>query len=339
VSGNHLIDTQGQVMVPYGITVFGLANKDWQATSIQDDSQIKAAITKWCTNFIRLQLAPASLLSSQPYDAAYLQAIQNEVQLALSYDQNVILTAQTEKYSNEPERNPTEQTIQFWQVLAPMFRHNDRIWFDLFNEPRLPSASANTMWNDWRNGVNYDGQQYVGMQQLADAVRQLAGDANLILIEGPGAATTLADLSSYYIEGTNIAYAVHPYQETTESDWNYHFGNAADKVPVIADEWSEYADKGRGECKENAATFVPEFFKYLRQKQIGLGAWALIPGVLVTNVTSFTPTQITATYSCNVASTQAATMKKDKDNNGGPAVDQAQGVGQLLQNYFVQYAR
>jgi hypothetical protein len=341
VSGNHLIDTQGRVMVPYGITVFGLADKDWQTTSSsQDDAQIKAAITKWCTNFVRLQIAPANLLSFQPYNTAFLRAVESEVNLALSYDQNVILTAQTERYTTEPESSPTQQTIQFWQVLAPIYSHNPRIWFDLFNEPRLSSGNQiNTMWDDWQNGVNYDGQHYVGMQRLANAVRQAAGDTNLILIEGPGGGTTLANLSSHLIQGVNIAYAVHPYNETKEKQWNYHFGNAANTVPVVADEWSEYADTGRGECKDNAATFVPQFFSYLRQKQIGLGAWGMIPGVLVTNTTSFTPTQITPTYSCNVASTQVATMATDRNDNGGAAVVQAQGVGQLLQNYFIEYAK
>jgi hypothetical protein len=128
---------------------------------------------------------------------------------------------------------------------------------------------------------------------------------------------------------------VHPYNQTTGAQWNSLFGNAAETVPVIADEWSEYANT-KGECHDNAATFVPQFFSYLQQRQIGLGAWSLIPGVLVLNTTSFTPTQVTATYSCAIPSSQNKIITENAGDNGDIPVPEAQGAGQLLQNYFTQ---
>jgi hypothetical protein len=337
-SSNNLIDTQGRVMVPYGLTVFGLANQDWQGQMAQDDNQIRAAITQWCTNYVRLQIAPANLLSEAPYDAPYLTAIEGEVQLALSYDNDVILTAQTERFTDEPADNPTEQTIQFWKVLAPIYQHNPRVWFDLFNEPRLQTSSGT--WSDWQNGVTVAGQQYVGMQELADAVRAAAGNVNLILVEGPHDGQNLGQLGSHLITGSNIAYAAHTYGQTNEGVWNSHFGNMAKTVPVIVDEWSEWdQSSSAGDCSPLAATYVPQFFSYLRQNQIGLGSWGLIPGVLVTNTSTFTPTQITSTYTCSVSTAESDVVKANRVANGSQPVPAAQGVGQLLQNYFKQYAR
>jgi hypothetical protein len=335
-SGNHLVDTTGRVMVPYGITVFGLASRDWQGQEAENDRQIVAAITQWCTNYVRIQVAPAHLLSVAPYDAPYLAAIEQEVQLAEHYDDNVILSAQTERFANQPSANPTEQTIQFWQVLAPVYRHDPRVWFDLFNEPRLRSHGQ--VWADWQHGVTVDGQQYVGMQQLVDAVRAAAGDANLILVEGPHAAKSLSGVPTYPISGVNLAYAVHPYGLTTESKWNSHFGTVAATVPVVVDEWAEWSENG-GNCSLDAATYVPQFFAYLRQHQIGLGAWGLVPGVLVTNTAAFTPTQITSSYSCRVSPAQSKAVIENRALNGSQPVPQAQGVGQLLQDYFKTYAR
>jgi len=325
-------------MVPYGLTVFGLGLANWQAVLGQDDKQITVAATQWCTNYVRLQIAPASLLAQSPYDAAFLQAIESEVALALSYDQNVVLTAQTEKFNNQSAQNPTEQSIQFWQVLAPIYMHNPRVWFDVFNEPRL--SVKGDVWDAWQNGATVTGQTYVGMQQLVDAVRNAAGPSNLIVVEGPHDAGTLDQLPAHLINGVNIVYSVHPFEESSPSQWNENFGEVAESVPVIVGAWTNYDSTGRGTfCQPSAPTYVPEFLSYLRQRQIGLGGWALIPGVLVTNTTTFTPTQLTSTYACDGNSANAVVEQANSAHNGNEAIPQAQGVGQLMQNYFREYAR
>lgn len=337
ISGNHLIDTRGQVMVPYGMTVFGLALQDWRTQQAQDDRQIKAAITVWCANYVRLQVAPAGLLSATPDDASYLTAVRSEVQLALSYDANVILSAQTEKWPDgQPSRNPTGQTIRFWRVLAPIYEHNPRVWFDLFNEPRLKSARR--LWGLWCSGGTVGGVRYVGMQQLTSAVRAAAGDTNLILAEGPLAAQTLSEVGSHRIAGANVAYAVHPYGQRSAAAWNRHFGQVAATLPVVADEWSVSPFSRNRPCGVSPARWVPELFAYLRRRQIGLGAWGLVPGVLVTSTSTFTPTRITGTFAC-LHGPAAGTALANAARNGGRAIPQAQGVGQLVQQYFLQYAR
>lgn len=340
VSGNHLIDTRGRVMIPYGITVFGLALPDWQAGVTQDRRQITAAITKWCTNYVRLQVAPANLLSARPYNAAYLAEVRREVQLALGYDDNVILTAQTEKTKNlpgsQPAAGPTAQTVQFWRVLAPLYKHNPRVWFDVFNEPRLKGGPS--LWTDWRNGATVAGQHYLGMQQLVSAVRAAAGDRNLIVVEGPRGAQTLSAVGSNRITGANVAYAVHPYKQTSPAVWTSNFGQAARTVPVLADEWSTSSLPRHGSCGPSPATWVPEFFSYLRQRQIGLGAWGLVPGVLVSNPSTFTPTTLAGSFTC-VQGPQAKVVANNAAHNGSRPVPPTQGVGELVQAYFARYSR
>lgn len=337
IAGNHLIDTHGRVMIPYGITVFGLALPNWQAEETQDRRQITAAITRFCTNYVRLQVAPANLLSARPYNAAYLAEVRREVQLALSYGNNVILTAQSEKSAGgQKVTAPTGQTVQFWRVLAPLYRHNPRVWFDVFNEPRLKGAAS--LWTAWRDGTTLAGQTYLGMQQLVSAVRDAVGNRNLILAEGPRGAQTLSGVPSDRITGANVAYAVHPYAQKSAAVWNSSFGQAASAVPVLADEWSTSSLPRHGSCAPSPATWVPRFFSYLRQRQIGLGAWGLLPGVLVTNTSTFTPTTLTGSFRC-VQGPQAKIVANNASRNGDRPVSGTQGVGELVRAYFARYAR
>ncbi|HEV2377615.1 MAG TPA: cellulase family glycosylhydrolase [Streptosporangiaceae bacterium] len=335
-SGNRLLDTHGRVMVPYGITVFGLALRDWQAQEAQDRRQITAAITTWCTSYVRLMVAPANLLSATPYNASYLAAVRSEVRLALSYDNDVILCAQTERWSgHQPAGGPTQQTVRFWQVLAPAYDHNPRVWFDVFNEPRLHTSDV---WGTWQDGGTVAGREYIGMQQLVTAVRAAAGDTNLIIVEGPLAAEALSGVPSHRITGTNLAYAVHPYGQTSHADWSSSFGQEAGTVPVLVDEWATSSRPKHGSCGPDPGAWVPAFFDYLHAKQIGLGVWGMVPGVLVTNTATFTPTRLAGNFTC-LDRPESAIVSKNASSNGAHAVPQAQGVGRLVQRYFLRYAR
>lgn len=334
-SGNHLDDTVGAAMVPNGITLFGLAARTWQADSKQQPRQIEAAISQWCTNYIRLQISPANLFSASPYDTGYLQAIKSEVGLALHYDNNVILSAQTEKYSDQPSDGPTEETIRFWQLLAPMWDTNPRVWFDVFNEPRI-LTNPGSAWMAWQDGI----KQYVGMQQLVDAVRAAAGTTNLILVEGPAGGKSLNGLPGHLISGSNIAYAVHPYGLVSQYQWDDAIGQAALSVPVVVDEWSEFNGSGHyGSCSANAPTYVPKFLSYLRRRQIGLGVWGFFPGVLVTNTVTFTPTRLPREYSCSTSQRESAVIAANNANNGSTPVPRAQGAGALVRSYFRSYGQ
>jgi hypothetical protein len=324
VEGNHLLDTSRRVLMPYGVTFYGLARPNWEGATADQESLMKGAITEWCTNFIRLQIAPAHLFARLPYDRDYLHAIEAQVAYAASWNQNVILSAQTEwDQGGGGGPNPTPQTVRFWKLLAPLFKTDPRIWFDVFNEPRLNAGSESATWQVWQVGGAVDGVTYVGMQQLVDAIRA-SGAPNLVFVEGPDRGESLAGLAGHQLTGTNIAYAVHSASARTPAQWTLRFGNASATVPVLDDEWSQSAaDKT---CSASAGTWVPQFLLYLRLHQIGLGVWGFQPGVLLTSTDTFAPTTIPAGYACEEPSA------RDGDRN-------TQGAGQFVQQYFRAYSR
>lgn len=324
VEGNHLLDTRKRVIMPYGVTLYGLARTNWRQASADQERLMKGAITEWCTNFIRLQVAPAHLLDRFPYNRDYLRAIEAQVAYAASWDQNVILSAQTEwDQAGGGGPNPTAQTLRFWKVLAPLFKTDPRVWFDLFNEPRLKAGSEAATWQVWQLGGTVGGVTYVGMQQLVNAVRA-GGAPNLVFAEGPHWGETLAGLAGHQLTGANIAYAVHSYTAHTRAQWDLRFGDASATVPVLDDEWSQSA-AGKS-CSPDAATWVPQFLAYLRQHQIGLGVWGFQPGVLLTSTDTFSPTTIPAGYDC-----QRARAKGEGHNT--------EGAGQFVEQYFRTYSR
>ena len=324
VEGNHLLDTSRRVLMPYGVTFYGLARPDWQSATADQESLMKGAITEWCTNFIRLQIAPAHLFDQLPYDHDYLRAIEAQVAYAASWNQNVILTAQTEwDPGGGAGPDPTRQTVRFWKLLAPLFKTDPRVWFDLFNEPRLDGGSTSATWQVWQQGGVVDGVTYVGMQQLVDGIRA-GGVPNLIFVEGPDRGASLAGLAGHQLTGANVAYAVHSASARTQVQWNLRFGDASATVPVLDDEWSQSAaDKT---CSASAGTWVPQFLLYLRLHQIGLGVGGFQSGVLLTSTDTFAPTTIPAGYACQQPSA------KEGDRN-------TEGAGQFVEQYFRTYSR
>jgi hypothetical protein len=309
--GNHVVDGTGTTFTPYGITVFGLARLQWQASLTSDEAQIAAMAHYWCANTVRIQVSPDLLFtnptSTASYNQAYLQALQQEVATASANDLNVVINAQTE-FSVGGSLGPTAQTASFWQVIGSTFKADDNVIFDVFN-----AGSPTQVWSLWQEGGTYQGVSYIGMQNLITDIRQ-AGLSQLIWVEGPYFASTLNLAADYPLTGTNIVYDIHhPAGSHTPQAWDADFGDLAATKPVVVGEWAQYASP-YSECWSDAVMTVPTFLSYLNSHSIGLIAWSLRPGILLQNASFTTPTELPKTYSCQA--------KQDT------------GAGQLLMNYF-----
>ncbi|EFH85739.1 glycoside hydrolase family 5 protein [Ktedonobacter racemifer] len=334
VEGRMIFDNQGKLYVPYGVHSTALFQPDWRHSLDYKNftrDQIKAARTFWHSNVITFQISRENLFPDRQHpttlDGDYLAAMDRAVSWTTQEHMNVIFNLQTEASSNEMMATPADMT--FWWVVAGRYKENQKVFFDIFNEPRNFYD-----WNLWQNGGVRDGVQYVGMQQLVDAIRQ-TGAQNLILAQGQGAGESFDydNFRDHLLKGANIVYAIHPYlnntQHATRDDWESWWGLSVRKldVPFVIGEWNETPGSG---CIANAGTVVPQFLTYVQALHIGLIAWALTPGALIrsdgagdaswdwTNLTSFD----TPTYACN-------------DEMNYPYFDpQAQGAGQLLLQFL-----
>jgi hypothetical protein len=302
----------GAPYLPYGVTVFGLAEKTWQKAEASDLAQIKASASYWHANTVRIQVAPVILDDGT---VGYLRAVENEVNTAETAGLNVILAAQYERDGKIP--GPEASTVRFWKTIAPLYARNSRVWFDLFNEPTERS------WSTWRNGRG----PFVGMQTLVSDIRSVA-PGNLILAEGLQGAKTLDGVLPYRLDGTGIVYEVHPYFDGVRYDspaaWSTDWGDLTGRIPVLIGEWGEY-EGAHPECRPDAPTLVPTFLTYVVDHRVGLIAWSLEAGVLIQGRDLSDPTTFGSgrSFACSIGATRGART----------------GVGEEVLQLFDRYSR
>jgi endoglucanase len=349
VSGNEVLTKQGQPFTFYGIAVYGglmtqgteAEHKLAMATS---NAQIKAA-KYWYANTIRIQVAERDLFKhAQPADGVnrdFLADLCRQVQLIRRQGMEAVINDQTER-SDQGESNPTSRTTAFWKVVAPMFKNQPGVIFDLFNEPRLlapaegplPTHLTDWIWRVWRSGGTTGGVKYIGMQGLIDSVRQL-GANNIIWVEGPYVDNSLGNERYYPVTGKNLVWSIHHPHLSTHgaSYWNRYFGYITATYPMVDGEWGQYAAANRPECQADAYTMVPQYLSYLHAHNIGVLGWSLQPGAMVADPDGIVPTydSVSTDTSNPLLLTTPSTMSSSYACSSAKT---GQGAGQLLMNDF-----
>jgi hypothetical protein len=299
-SGTKVLQGNGSVFIPYGITVTGLAHQNYQDYTAADDTRIAATASDWCANTVRLQVAQDNLVGAKgtAYSAAFMSAIKAEVSLAESNGLVVVINAQTEDVSPY-EPGPTKATAVFWKDLIGVYGADPQVVFDLFNEPRINTGSAAGTWHMWQQGGIYQGVTYLGEQTLVNDVRT-DGAPNLVWIEAPYAGSNLDEVGSHPIRGGPLMYDIHhPAGAHNSTVWWNDFGYLVKQgiAPVVVGEWTNYAST-KSECWSDAPQAVPNFLTYLQNHGIGMTAWELADGVLVESAALNDPTYIKTNWSC-----------------------------------------
>lgn len=363
VQKNQVLFSNGQPYIPYGISIYGgFEQTNYDINFANISAQITAAAKYWHANTIRLQVAESNLFTNitpgKTYNDIFLQALVNQVNLATSLKLVVVINDQTEFTSNNPY--PTLETANFWKIMSQTFGNQPNIIFDLYNEPRnnnrlnhqfvhhtlhqtntayLKSRQSTAIkisktqtWNLWKNGGNYKGNTYIGMQTLVDQIRN-DGINNIIWVEGPDQARVLPN-SNNLLNGSNIVYSYHHPNLNNPASWT-QIASLASVVPVVDGEWAQYQSPWV-ECYSDAYTNVPVYLNFLHNHGIGLIAWSLQAGSLLKSSGRIKPTNLN-----NLQSPKLAVALKNPNNllpNYECGDSYGQGAGQLLQNYFNKYS-
>ncbi|NUR72427.1 MAG: cellulase family glycosylhydrolase [Hamadaea sp.] len=184
----------------------------------------------------------------------------------------------------------------FWTQLATMFKGNNAVVFDLFNEP-YPDAANNwsdaaAAWKCLRDGGTCTGFSYqvAGMQTLVNAVRA-TGATNIIMVAGLTWTNDLTQWLAYKPTDPagNIVASWHSYNFNacvTTSCWDSQIGTVAAQVPVVAGEI------GQNTC---AHDYIDQVMAWADAHGVSYLAWTWNPwgcssgNVLITDYTG-TPT-------------------------------------------------
>ena len=203
VSGNHLVDSDGNAIQLRGVNLGGLEGIPWSSDPWRGEDPNFTAIKSWGINVVRFTLSEANwlglcsqTLSFGETPAVYLSTIQTAVAQANAQGIYVILDLH---YIAVPNTCPQGQNAMadvqysptFWSQVAAAFKNNPAVLFELFNEPQGNYPPTTADWNNYVKG-GLTGSQDVGTQQLLTAIRS-TGSTNVVLVDGLDYAATFGN--------------------------------------------------------------------------------------------------------------------------------------------------
>ncbi|MEU4244799.1 cellulase family glycosylhydrolase [Actinoplanes sp. NPDC026619] len=317
VNGNKLVTAAGATYRLLGVNrssaEFACVQGKGVFDGAQPDQATVDAMKAWNIHAVRIPLNEDCWLGTYgtPSGLEYQTAVKDYVALLVANGINVILDlhwshgAYTGTSSACADVNATCQkpmpdaqyAPQFWSSVATMFKGNDAVLFDLFNEP-YPDAANNwsdmtAAWTCLRDGGTCTGFTYevAGMQDLVDAVRA-TGASNVLLIPGLTWTNDLTQWTAYKPADpkNNIVASWHSYNFNacvTTACWDSQIGSVAAQVPVQAGEI------GQNTC---AHDYIDQVMAWADANGVGYTAWTWNPwgctggNVLIQDYTG-TPTE------------------------------------------------
>jgi hypothetical protein len=243
---------------------------------------------QWGANTVRLNLNQAALNPEEEFFSPdYVVEVTDAVSLARRDGFAVIVAlfdARNKKMPNVlRSRNPVtplddRNTLEAARVLAKIFGGDTGIMIELLNEPWSP-VRRNQGWQLWRDGGTprrgrFAGKTFVGVNAVISAIRA-ENAQNVIIVQG-----LRASFKGYPggVRDTlnRIAYSAHPFLgkgDEERLDWAGNFGSFAESHPFLISAWNNPARKGW--CTALGLNKPQEFLDYLRDRRIGVVAYAL----------------------------------------------------------------
>ena len=245
VNGNTLCTPAGKPHLLHGVDRPSL---EWSPTGQDLSAADFAAMASWHANVVRVALNQDFWLPTSPSHAPGYQAMVDDVvQWAHAANLDVILDLHWSDRGDftvtAAQQNMADShSVDFWKQVATRYLGDGRVFFELYNEPHdIPGAV-------WLSGGMAGSPPFMvaGMQQLYDAVRSV-GAENLVIIGGLDFAFDLSVVAANPVQGHNIAYATHPYNNAPErqmATWNGSWGYLTQTAPVVVTEFGD----GTGTC-------------------------------------------------------------------------------------------
>jgi hypothetical protein len=274
VEGNRFL-RDGRPWVAEGVTLVGLVSPEGLVDSKPTFAAARAAfgpgmldeVRRFGADLVRFQVSQIGLdPKSKDYDPAYRDEVLDAVALARAEGFNVIVSMQWQGPSGrrDPTGLPSATTRRAWREIAPAVGEDRGILLEIFNEPKIGNNTP-AHWARWQEG----------MQPLIDTLRR-AGSRNVLLVGGVKYSHSFDGAPELHDPLGQLGYTVHPFltkNNQTEKQWQRKFGDWAETHPVMATAFNAHA--GGKYCRPELEAQTEALLAYLREKEIGLVAWAL----------------------------------------------------------------
>jgi endoglucanase len=286
VAGNQLQTAARQTVWLQGVAVPSL---EWSAGGDHVLESIRVAIKDWKANVIRLPIRENFWFGHGPYQndggMKYRQLVDDAVNLCAGNGAYIVLDL-------HDFRAPTEAHVAFWRDLAPRYKNNPAVLYELFNEPH------DLTWDVWRNGgVVTDKKKSgnvaaenkaklttfttVGMQRLVDAIRG-TGAKNILIAGGLDWSYDLSGILTGSAPddraGNGIVYSAHVYP--WKDHWQDKFVCVAEKYPLFLGEVgadTQKMDFVPADKQEDPSTWVPDILGLIQSHHLNWTAWDFHP--------------------------------------------------------------
>ena len=283
VDGNRIVDEEGNTVMLRGISLVDIGAQrlwyggfEWPIDFITGEG--------WYPNVVRLPVYPPKVQGYRsPYPFPFTPAgneqyYQTLLKPLVNYatEQGLYVIIDFHQISDTDEYHH-QQALDFWTFIAPRFAGHPNVIFEVFNEPIDDiSRDPSTRWQHFHPRA----------QEWVETIREYAPE-NLVIVGGPIWAQSIGPAVHTPIEGTNIAYAAHPYPFNWNSWLQGQISSVAAKYPVILTEF------GFG-FREGDESFGPIIREFAQEHSLHWTAWVLShdwgPPMLANRVTrSLTP--------------------------------------------------
>lgn len=332
VRGKYLC-SDGQPFIFKGVQIVGLVGpaslipKPYQVAQQHYGQAELMAAKQFGANGIRFQVGQyGNDPQSSGYSADYVKMMIEAVTLALQNGFRVIVSVQAQAPDGGAAHNygstplPDPDTLHVWQQLAPIWKDDPRVMYELFNEPGIDATEAH--WQLAVNGGAFpkraapDNPQgvVIGFQQLIDVIRN-AGAKNVIIVPGLNAEKDFENIVEPVDPLHNLAFGLHsppltgikldftPFGDkaiaVNPSYWDQEFGFLTRTAPVITTEW--VATSTFKYCVPNEGAAAGELLRYFAQHGIGVDPWAFDLVNTLIKDWDYTPTSYDRNVSCGTS--------------------------------------
>lgn len=285
ISGNQLLDSNGQQVIPRGVNRSGSEYACIQGFGDFDgpsDAASVQAMASWGIKSVRVPLNEDCWLNinmgSSPYGGAqYQTAIENYVNLLHANGMYAEITDMwgapgSQQATSNPAITNADHSPTFWTSVANAFKNDSAVFLGLMNEPHGVTA------NCWLNGGSACSGQVsytaAGSQSLVNAIRG-TGATNPIAVQCIDYSNNCTGwLANKPVDPANALMAeAHIYGGNacqTVSCLNSQVAPVAAQVPLILGETGETFD---GSDCNNSSTNISAYMNWADAHNVGYQAW------------------------------------------------------------------
>jgi endoglucanase len=243
VEGNKIKDPNGNIVILRGVALIDLgALEEWKGGAlnavdlITDPNDTQGNSPGWYTKIIRIMIAPPDAVSGWPHPFnPDNNDLYNLLRTVVNYCAEKEVYVAIDWHYVAHTYDHVASTSEFWRYMAPRFKDDTHVIYELFNEPNNPGGSDAAMWTSVKND----------MQTWIDIVRGYAPD-NLIFVGTPSYCQIIGPTATDPVSDANVVYISHIYPlHWLSSRHSYYVSTitaAAAVHPVIMGEWGFTSD-------------------------------------------------------------------------------------------------